>query len=187
MCGDLLQSIWENAHPWAQFSALLLCVHNVVLHLLVRTSVTTVICWELSFYVVFPQLLNSHQCLIQVPFLVVHSEPLHGSSAPPACTPGHGKDSLQVHLFMHLLGYPSSVTGHYPTDFLFFFFFSTADSWLSVPMSLEVFAGTRRHKSLTFDNILFFLISPSVPLRSMLVGVDSLTFPVTLLFLSSWE
>ena len=123
MCGDLLQSKWENAYPWAQFSALLLCVHNVVLHLLVGTSVTTVICWELSFYVVFPQLLNSHQCLIQVPFLVVHSEPLHGSSAPPACTPGHGKDSLQVHLFMHLLGYPSSVTGHYPTDFLFFFFF----------------------------------------------------------------
>ena len=106
----------KNAYPLAQFSALLLCIHNAILQLLMLTSVTTVICWGLSLSVVFPQLLNSHQCLIQVPFpscpLSLYMDPVPHQPAPK----GHGKDSLQVHLFMHLLGNPS-VTRHYSTDF----------------------------------------------------------------------
>lgn len=113
--------------------------------------------------------------------LVVHSEPLHGSSAPPACPQGAG-ERLTATSFVYAFARISFSC--YRT---LFYWFSTADSWLSIPMSLEVFAGTRRHKSLTFDSILFFLRSPSIPLRSMLVGVDSLIFPVTLLFLNSWE
>ena len=181
MCGDLLQSKWENAYPLAQFSALLLCVHNVVLHLLVLTSVTTVICWELSLYVVFPQLLNSHQCLIQVPFPSCPLWAFTWIQCPTSLPPG-AWERLTAGSFVYAFARISFFC--YRT---LSYWFSTADAWLSIPMSLEVFAGTRRHKSLTFDSILFFLISPSIPLRSMLVGVDSLSFPVTLLFLSSWE
>ena len=87
--------------------------------------------------------------------LVVHSAFIW-IQCPPACPQGAWERFI-ASSFVYAFARKSFC---YKT---LFNWFSTADSWLSIPVSLEVFAGTRRHKSLAFDSILFFLISPSIP------------------------
>lgn len=141
------------------------------------------ICCGLSPRRTLPRPRNSRQCLIHVCFPSGPLRALKWIQFPTSLPQEHGKDSPQVYLSMDLLTYPS-LCCYKPL----FHWFPT--SWLLAPYPNSTW-------SLCWDvdtslwpwpwalSLLFQ--AQAGPLRSISVGIASLTFPVTLLFLNSWE
>lgn len=138
------------------------------------TSVTTVICWELSLCMVFRQLLNSHQCLIQVPF---PSCPLWAFTWVQCHQPaprGVGKTHCRFICLSFAPEYPS-VIGHYPTDFQLL----TPDSVSQCHLKSLLGQGdTSLRPLIATCSSLSSKLSPEIHVSK----ARSLTFPVTLLF-----